>query len=178
MVISIEILDIKEKLKGINKIKLALIAGMAGIMLIFLSDFIPQKETTSETGVQNLESYTKNLEQKLEKTISKISGIGKTEVMITLEKGNENEYLYNTKAESEEKSDTESESSKKNTEKNYFTVNGDNGMQTVLKAVKEPQIKGILVVCEGGGSIQIQTKVTEAVSKVFSISTAKICVTN
>ena len=175
-----EIAGIIKRLKGMNKIKAAVFAGMIGILLIFLSDFVPEKSEAANAPMQtqNLDSYTKQLEKRLLDTVSEISGAGKIRVMITLSQGSESEYLYNTKTETEEKSDSDSKSSKTTTEKSYLTVDGKDGDQTVPKFVSQPEIKGVLVVCEGGGDVKVKTKVIEAVSKVFSISTAKICVTS
>lgn len=41
----------------------------------------------------------------------------------------------------------------------------------------EPHIRGVLVVCEGGGEPVVVERVTEAVTKALDISTAKVCIT-
>ncbi len=40
----------------------------------------------------------------------------------------------------------------------------------------EPVIRGVLVVCEGGGDPVVVERVTQAVTKALDISTAKVCV--
>ncbi|MCL1823156.1 MAG: hypothetical protein FWG44_03040 [Oscillospiraceae bacterium] len=40
-----------------------------------------------------------------------------------------------------------------------------------------PKVRGVAVVCDGGGDVFIKQKVVETVSKVLGISTARVCVT-
>lgn len=47
----------------------------------------------------------------------------------------------------------------------------------MLLSVTAPKVRGVIVVCDGGDSITVKEKVTEAVKGVFGISTAHISVT-
>jgi stage III sporulation protein AG len=40
----------------------------------------------------------------------------------------------------------------------------------------EPRVRGVLVLCEGGGDAVVAERVTEAVTKALDISTAKVCI--
>ena len=48
----------------------------------------------------------------------------------------------------------------------------------MLLSVKAPEIRGVIVVCDGGDNIIVKEKVTSAVSGVFGISTTRISVIN
>ena len=46
----------------------------------------------------------------------------------------------------------------------------------MLISVKAPQVRGVIVVCDGGDNIAVKEKVINAVSGVFGISTTRISV--
>ena len=48
--------------------------------------------------------------------------------------------------------------------------------QTKTKEI-EPKIRGVVVACEGGDDAVVEERVTQAVTKAFDISTAKVFVT-
>lgn len=49
--------------------------------------------------------------------------------------------------------------------------------ETAVTTVKAPVVRGVAVVCEGGGDVLVKSKIVETVSKVLGISTARVCVT-
>lgn len=48
----------------------------------------------------------------------------------------------------------------------------------MLLSVKAPEVRGVIVVCDGGDNVIIKEKITSAVSGVFRISTTRISVIN
>ena len=71
-----------------NKNKWLIIIGFVGIGLIFLSSLFPsgnQSKKSSDTKQQSLCDYEKQLEDKIEDTVCKISGAGKCKVVITFD---------------------------------------------------------------------------------------------
>lgn len=161
--------------------KLIIILGIGGIALIFLSTFLTcdpgsdEVETASTLGsVENLEDYREQIERSLCAVISKIDGAGKTEVFLTLENGNENVYALNNKVSSSDSETSADESS----EAQYFTVRSSDGSeQGLLLKILEPDVRGVVVVCQGGGDSIVRERVLEAVTKALDISSAKVCVT-
>lgn len=77
-------------LKSDKAMKVIIFAGLAVIMLIFLSGFIDgnKKEQTAER--LDITAYQEQLEQKLADILSNIEGTGKISVMITMESTEEN----------------------------------------------------------------------------------------
>lgn len=140
---------ILEKLKKIfaanKKITLICILGLIGITLIFLSevtkDINTDKEPVSEETQVADEDYTKQLEERLTDIISSIEYAGTTKVMVTLETVSENIYASNEKSNSSEKS-----SSYQN---DYIIIDKDDGEGGLIIKEKQPQIKGVAVVCQG-----------------------------
>ena len=168
--------------------KIIIIAGFVAIALIFLSNFFegggtPQQDTqTVITGSQSIAQYKQETEQLLADMIASIEGAGTTKILVTVDSSEEYVYLANEK-ESVNQSDDSNEDSNKSgqssdTEKDYITVRLSDGTEQaiVLKEI-QPKIRGVLVVCDGGGDILVQQRVLEAVTKALDISTAQVCVT-
>ena len=177
--------DIITNIKTINKNtknKYLIIVGLAGILLIFISGMFP-KETTNSNNIDSkndLSSYSNRLKKELEKTISNIDGAGKAEVFLSFERGYE--YIY---AKTDKQTADKKESSKSNEytadekstgEEEYIIVKTDDGEEPLIVTEIEPKIKGIVVVCKGGGNDIVAKKITTAISVCLGISESKICV--
>lgn len=173
-----------EKLKGEKGRKLLIIAGIAGIALIFLSDFWPagQSTQTSAAAETTNAEYAGQLEQKLSVLIGNISGVGKSEIMVTLENGVE--YVYaNEERKVTDKTEDISDSTQRiqqsnDVEQNVITVDdADGGKKALVRTQIEPQVKGVVVVCEGGDQELVQQRVTNAVTTALNITSKRVCVT-
>jgi stage III sporulation protein AG len=58
-----------------------------------------------------------------------------------------------------------------NLEENVYT-------QKELATVRTPKVRGVAVVCDGGGNAVIREKITSTVAKALGISSARVNVTN
>jgi stage III sporulation protein AG len=99
--------------------------------------------------------------------------------MITLKSGYTYTYAVTEKVNSdvseEYKSDDQRKSQQKNTtEQSYVMV--EDGGSPLVTALNEPEIKGVVVVCAGGGAPKVVAQVTAAVKTALDISSAKITV--
>ena len=137
--------DVGEIIKSDKSVKIILAAGAALMLLIAFGGFFGGSSKTEETGYSRAElsEYEARLEKRLSDILSEIKGIGKTEVMITLDGAEQTEYGKS---------------------------------KDMLISVKAPQVRGVIVVCEGGDNIAVKEKVINAVSGVFGISTTRISV--
>ncbi|MBQ4100815.1 MAG: hypothetical protein IJC83_04645, partial [Oscillospiraceae bacterium] len=87
-----------EYIKGSKKGTIIIVIGIIGIILIMLSEVLPNssKNNTSSQGDihKNItsEQYIKQTEEKISALVSMIEGAGKTKVLITLESGYE--YVF------------------------------------------------------------------------------------
>lgn len=86
--------SLKRLLESGKARKLIIIAGVAGIALIFLSNFVNFGEHTQSKGDDgfSVTTYSTQIESDLQTVISQIKGVGKTEVLLTME--NSVEYVY------------------------------------------------------------------------------------
>lgn len=162
--------------------KFIIILGICGIGLIFLSNFIIPKsssqsspsKTESETDI-SLDEYKNSIETNLSSIISKIEGAGKTEVFLTLENGSESVYAVNRKESSSSNSSGDIDES---LDSEYFSIRNSDGSENgmLLKTI-QPDIRGVVVVCDGGDDSVIKERVLEAVTKALNISSARVCIT-
>jgi len=92
--------------------------------------------------------------------ISRVEGVGKTAVMVTLESGSESIYA----------TDTDSDGS------STHVLLGSGGADGLVETVETPRVLGVAVVCEGGGSAAVQSRVTALVQALTGIGTNHITV--
>lgn len=159
---------------------------LAGILLMVITlpvekdkDTKEEQTTAAETGNDLRESYTEQLEGRLEQVLQLIQGAGAVKVMITLK--NNGEAIV-------EKDHT---SSCKITETGQFgqeagqvteqqqsevTVYEDQKQEGAPFVTKEnlPQIEGVLVVAQGGDNAVTAKQISEAIQALFDVEIHKI----
>ncbi len=163
--------------KDKNKIsRFVLVLGIIGIALIFLSEMIPESSNQelkqSDNNIYLSYEREEQLERRLEEMISKISGAGKTSVMLTLDSSKEFFYASDVTSETRE-TDTERSS---DTEENHVIIDGENGEEPLIIKVDEAKIRGVLIVCEGGDNPTVIEKIIDAVCAVLGISSNRVSV--
>ena len=159
-----------EKIKEIGPTKLIILL-VAGILLLLLScgDFmkkeeessvaVSKEEKTEETG----ESYRQAMERQVVELLSKVEGVGKTEVMITLSAGKEKVTLKDNET-----------AEGKSQEETVLVEDSERNSSPYVLQEKEPVPEGILVVCEGGGDPAISREIISAIQVLFHVEAHKI----
>ncbi len=138
--------EIKELFRSEKSIKIILIAGAALILLIALSGLTSE---ASEEAVAGFFDYSRQSEY--EKALeTRLGGI------LSEIDGIGNIKIMITLDSSEE---------------NYYESGDDQP-----NYVKTPEIRGVIVVCDGGDNILIREKVITAVAGAFGISTTRVSV--
>lgn len=169
--------QIKEKItefiKSKNKVKLFVAIGIIGIILILMSEIIPQgtgetKSSVPENEDSSYSEYVVSLEEKTQDIVGSIEGVGNCKVMITLKDTNESVFAKN----SEENKDNSSYS--KNYE--YVLYDGQDGETPVLVKQYFPQVQGVAIVCEGADNTVVRESIINSVSSLFNIPTSRISV--
>lgn len=161
----------------VKKNALIIAAGALGIILIAFGSLTGrEKQQTAPKLLDESEYnelYVSSLESRLEETLSLVDGVGRVRVMVTIENGVE--YVYAT--ESKSSSDVGSDDvSKQSRESSLTIVDTADGRATVPIKRIEPTIKGVAVVCDGGGEISVKAAVTEAVGSLLGITSNRISV--
>lgn len=169
---------ISEKTKLGKGILLAVILLFGGVAVLILSELVPEETSVSaesETSVSQTQTdeYIKQLEERLTSIISSIHGAGKTKVMVTLESGSEDVYLHNYDYGENSGSDGKNSVERKD---EYVIVDGSSGEQGIVVRQAEPKIRGVAIVCEGGGAESVRQQIVETVTALLDISSARVSV--
>lgn len=161
-----------------NKIRIAMVMGIAGMILIMISEIIPDKKRTpepeskSETTSDEADTFRKSTENELRSLLEKIEGVGECEVMVSVEGTTEYVYAQNISRYTDEDADRKSDK----LDENIVIIENSSGRQALVRRVIRPQISGVVVVCEGGGDIRVNERVLKAVSTALNISSGRVCV--
>ncbi|BCI60509.1 hypothetical protein [Solibaculum mannosilyticum] len=167
--------------------KIILIAGIAGMVLILLSSFWPKSETATKneetTTTMTTSEYTDLLQQRLASIVNSIEGVGQSEIMVTLETGVQNIYANQEQKNTDKSQDITGENTtriqeRQDVEQNVILVDDpEGGEKALIKTQLEPQIKGVVVVCQGGDDPVVQTRISQAITTALDISSKRVCVT-
>lgn len=161
-----------------------LLVGMAGVLLIFLSQFWPSSSKTNSSGTSSSKStatdYTTQLEGNLRGIIGNIQGVGRVQVMVTLESGVQYEYEQNQKTTSSRTATSgDNAQTQENTDNEQDTVLADNGsgaQQPLIKTEMQPAVKGVVVVCDGGNNPTVQDEVLQTVMTALNLPATDISI--
>ena len=173
-----KIRDIFKRIKSSsNRVKLITVLGVLGMALILVSELLPKSsavKTEEPTGnnTPTASEYAEKIESRLEKLLSEIKGVGKAELILSVEGSEEYVYAEETETASERK-DNESSEKYKN---KLFVTDHSGSKDALVKRVINPQFNGALVICEGGGDALVKERVIKAVSAALDLPTSKICV--
>ena len=168
---------------GDRRSGLLLLAGLAGMVLILLSA-LPGSGGGEAAPSQppDTQAYLEELEDRLEEIVGQVDGVGRCRVMVTAENGVE--YVYaveesenrNT-ASSYGQDGSRSQTQQQTSDQRYILLDsGGGGKQALLKTQRQPAIQGVVVVCQGAGSMVVQERVTQVVTTALGIPYTKVCV--
>ena len=167
-----------------KKIKWVVLIGFIGILLILFSEFFPQKTKIPQDAVSvssDNETFCKQTEEKLYQLVSSIQGVGEAQVWVTLESGVEYVYLQEEVRNTDTTKDYDEEGvktlrEKDNSEQKYILVNKNGEEQPLIQKQLEPTVQGVVIVCEGAGSAQVNEQVVNAVTCALGISSNRFYV--
>ncbi len=149
--------------------KVLISLGIALMLIILLSDFSgddgkEQSQSDVNADFLTADTYTRQTEEKLNSILAEIEGVGKTKVLISV--SSTEEYIY-----AEEYRHGSSQ-----TENSIVIIDKGSEKDALIKKVNNPDISGIVIVCEGGDDPKICEKVYKAVSTALNIPTNRIYV--
>lgn len=164
-------------------------ALVIGILLIIMSNTI-FKHTNDNTkkDLQNIqqdnpekvesneESYEIKLEKRLESALSTVEGVGNVKVMITLKNGRE---IIVAEDSSIDKSDTVEED-KSGGKRTINSLKKDDkavlksGNEPIILKELQPKIEGVIIIAEGGNSVEIKNSLIKATQALLNVEAHKI----
>ena len=166
-----------------KRVKATVAVGLIGMALILISSFFSTKPATENKNKEfDAEVYTVDLEKRLETILGHVEGIGKLEIMVTLESSNEQIYAVESKQTTDKSVDKATSGSTKeeeriSSESAYILIDQGSGVKKGLVLMSnEPVIKGVVVVCQGGGNAKVKLQIVSAVATAMGISSNKVCV--
>lgn len=146
-------------------------------------DIMDNTESTKqdELTTQNItmDSYSAIMEEKLEKALSKMEGVGQVEVVITLKSSEEQVIDKEQPIQRESIVENDSEGGSRtvnNTdaeENTIYSKENGNEVPYVIKVIN-PQVEGVLVIAQGAGSGNVSKNITESIQVLFGIEVHKI----
>ena len=164
---------------GLEKKHLAVILlFVSGLILLAVSEFsgvdtdnVKSEQTTLSSVSVN--EYVSELEERITSIISSIDGAGATQVMITLENSGEDVYLHNY----DYGEDVDGAGAGNREMKDeYVIVDSGDGENGIVVRKTEPKIRGVAVVCQGGGNESVRAQIVATVTAVLDISSARVSV--
>lgn len=164
---------------------------LCGVLLLVIALPVSKGETDDEgmaeerraAGMSETdgENYADYLETRLEDTLSRVSGVGKVKVMVTLGSTAEKVIEKDSQTESENVTEEDSQGGVRSTVRNSSDVvtvygeeeQGEGGTPYVTKELS-PKVEGVVVIAEGGDKGVVVQNITEAVQALFGVDTHKI----
>ena len=161
--------DTVVKLKKDKKAFFTVIIGVAGMLLVLLSE-LPGIAGEKKAAVKDDASYiSDSIEQDTERLISKIRGAGKVSVMLTYESSEERIWAKD----SDEKIQSGEQSSLSGKHIIIDTSDGETGLSV---KVVYPRVRGIAVVCSGGDDPTVRSEIKALLSALFDIGSNRISI--
>ncbi|AJD30355.1 stage III sporulation protein AG [Clostridium sporogenes] len=140
----------------------------------------PKNKQTQEEKIEiENEDYERETQSKLKTTLEKIDGVGKVEVMITFESGEEKVPAVNINNSTNKSVEKDTEGGTRNTTQEnegssvVITNNGDKTQPLIVKEYK-PKITGVCIVAEGAEDNITKLRISKAVVDLFSLAENKV----
>ena len=115
------------------------------------------------------DSYLENMEKRLREILSQIEGVGRVDILITMESYGETVYAKDVRK--------SGDSSKTDiTEQTVIIQGPDRSEQALIERELYPGIRGAVIVCDGADNPVTAAKIIETVKAVLGIPANKICV--
>lgn len=162
---------LRERLGGDKRLlNWIVIAGISGMVLIALSEWLPDPQTEAvtkqeEPAASTVSDYEADLEQRLEALICQVDGAGAARVMVTL---STSEYIvYATDSETHADGSSRQE---------HLLLDEKAEEPALVETTRTPEIQGVAVLCTGAESPDVQAKVTQIVQVLTGIGANRITV--
>lgn len=162
----------KEMLQKAGPARIGMVV-LCGLALIFMSwggeifssgnEVETVEEEKEESSGDSLAMYKAEMEQELRELLQSVQGVGTVQVMLTLRASNEKVTLKDNSS----REDTQEEET-------VLIEDSDRNSSPYVVQEKEPEMEGVVIVCDGGDDTQIKREITEAVSALFQIESHKI----
>lgn len=186
--------------KRITVVRMLLLVGAVGIFFMLIQSYLPFKRIeqtqqltpladNSEEVFKGVQANSENpfasieatLEERLKEILQKMIGVGKVDVMITVESTEEKVVERNIN-----RSESVTDETDRNGGKRHLTtVTSDgqvvlyqatDGQQPLITKIINPRIRGVLIVAEGAEDAAVRKLIIQAVEKGMNVVPTRISV--
>lgn len=165
--------NLKEKFKSP---KVLVVAGLLGIVLIFLSS-LSSKEDAPQTVTDDFsaEQYKQALQTEIEALVGEITGSKNVTCLITLESSVKYSYADTVEKSTLDKNGEKDKSLDTEIKEGYITVKTADGGETALIITENmPEVRGVAIVCPLGDNEAVAEKIKNSVTAALNISSKKV----
>lgn len=133
----------------------------------------------ASSGTDTQQLYEKEMEKRITELLKHVEGVGEVDVMITLRSSGEKVIHVD---QDRSRSSTEEKDSSGGTRKllteeireTSLMAGGTGAQEPVIEKELEPEIAGIVVSAQGGGSAAVRAEISEAMEALFGLPAHKI----
>lgn len=163
-------MDVSKAMNFIGKYKYIIVVIAVGFL--FMS--FPSKKR-QEVKMQSIENdfQTDEFEKRIEKALAVCEGVGRAEVILSVDSGPERVYAKEARKSTKEQNDvTENDS---DTKPSILSEGSGRESPVLIKEIY-PEFRGAMVICDGADSVGVRMEVTEAVASLTGLSSDRISV--
>lgn len=178
----------KKKTENIVVLIVILIVTVVAINYIWNDDkkntdsILEKKDKDEYDSVVQVSSNNEEdeFEQKLERILNQISGVGKVKVMVTYSESSSVSPIYNEDTSVSNVNETDSNGGVRSTVETdsqkeiIFKENSDGSKEPVTQKVTSPKIEGAVVVASGADDTTVKADIIQAVEAATGLATHKI----
>ena len=149
-----------------NQLLIILLVGILLVVIAIPNDSIREEasgETKGGESESQSQSYTQQMERRLENVLKKVEGVGNVDVMITYKSTSEKVVEKDAG-----RSDTTTE------ETTVYNDTQDGAKSPYVRMERMPEVEGVVLIAEGGNNAVVVKNITEAVQALFDVDTHKI----
>lgn len=178
-----KISKIKMEKKALSNLLILFLTGLLILITLnFLtgtSEFGNDKKDNKSSDLKSVNDYEALVQTKLKETLENIEGVGKVEVMVSFECGEEQVPALNVTDSTNNTQEKDTEGGTRSTTQNnngtsvVITNSGSSSEPLIIKTYK-PKVIGVCVVAEGADNNLTELRISKAVINLFNISEDKV----
>ena len=155
-------------------IRVTVLLGIAGMLLILFSGMMPdgEKKQPEAGGIGaesiNADAYRTAMEARLTELLSGMDGVGAVQVMVTLNGSAEQIYAEEVRVSKGDHNEQK--------QSEYVITRSGGNESALLSRTAYPDVQGAAVLCAGGGHASVREKVQRAAATLLGIPVSRVFV--
>ena len=159
--------------KVLTRYKYVILVAVIGVFLLAWPVSEKTEAAAAIPQISEIGDSLREQEKEMEEILSKVNGVGRVDVMLTLQSGSELVLASNTTLRYSGNPHNPDDYDRSN---ETVTVSGSGGNDVVVTQKKSPQYRGALIVCDGGENDAVRLRVIEAVAALTGLGADRIAV--